>query len=314
MSLKKIVTCCFFLFSLFTLCAQQEQKKPDSAVAKVPKRIYVTKAVENLPSPVIDGILDDESWNLVAWQGDFIEWQPDENTPPSHQTQFKIVYDKKNLYVGIRAFDTEPEKIVKRLSRRDGFNGDWIEINFDSYHDLRTGFSFNITAAGVKGDEFISDNGHNWDASWNPIWYAKTNIDEEGWTAEMKIPLSQLRFGKAKEQVWGLQLNRRFFRAEERSLWQRVPQDAPGWVSEMGELHGLLNLEPQKQLEIQPFTVTQLETYPEEEGDPFRDGSDVRLNGGIDAKIGITNDLTLDLTVNPDFGQVEADPAAIALD
>jgi len=123
-----------------------------------------------------------------------------------------------------------------------------------------------------------------------------------------------LRFGKSKEQIWGLQSTRRFFRQEERSLWQRKPQDAPGWVSEFGELHGLIDLEPQKQLEIQPFTVTKLDTYPEEAGNPFRDGSDFELNGGLDAKIGITNDLTLDLTVNPDFGQVEADPAAIALD
>ena len=301
-------------FAILFLCLIVVKAQDSTSVTTVPKRIYTTKTIGEQPAPVIDGILDDESWNLVEWQGDFVEWRPDENTPPSHQTKFKILYDKKNLYVAIRAYDNEPDKIVKRLSRRDGFDGDWIEINFDSYHDLRTGFSFNVTAAGVKGDEFISDNGNDWDGSWNPIWYTKTNIDEEGWTAEMKIPFSQLRFGKAKEQVWGLQLNRRFFRAEERSLWQRVPQDAPGWISEMGELHGLMNLEPQKQLEIQPFTVTQLETYPEEEGNPFRDGNDFGLNGGIDAKIGITNDLTLDLTINPDFGQVEADPAAIALD
>ena len=246
-----------FLFSSI-LPAQEEEKKQE----KVPKRVYTTKYLGNEKAPVIDGLLDDSSWNIVEWTGDYIENQPDENTAPSEQTRFKIVYDKKNLYIGVRAFDAHPDSIVKRLSRRDGFAGDWIEFNIDSYHDLRTAFSFTVTAAGVKGDEFISNNGDNWDGSWNPIWYTKTNIDEKGWTAEIKIPLSQLRFGKSKEQIWGLQSTRRFFRKEERSLWQRKPQDAPGWVSEFGELHGLIDLEPQKQLEIQPFMVAKLDRYP----------------------------------------------------
>lgn len=302
-----------FLAMAFLLFSTTHTKAQENSTT-IPKRIYTTKSIGNQDAPVIDGKLTDASWDIVEWQSDFIESRPDENTPPTYQTKFKIIYDAKYLYIGIRAYDEEPDKIVERLSRRDGFDGDWVEVNIDSYHDLRTGFSFTLTAAGVKGDEFISDNGNNWDGSWNPIWYTKTNIDDEGWTAEMKIPLTQLRFGKSDEQVWGLQVQRRFFRAEERSLWQRVPQDAPGWVSEMGELHGLVGLEPQKQLEIQPYIVTQLDTYPEEAGNPFRTGEDFTLNGGVDGKIGITNDLTLDFTINPDFGQVEADPAAIALD
>ena len=297
----------FFTFAFQVVNAQKQKNK-------VPKRIYTTKSLDQQKEPVIDGILNDASWNIVEWTGDYIENQPDENTPPTEQTRFKIVYNKKNLYIAIRAFDSQPDSIVKRLSRRDGFAGDWVEFNIDSYHDLRTAFSFTITAAGVKGDEFVTNNGNNWDDSWNPIWYAKTNIDDKGWTAEIKIPLSQLRFGKSKEQIWGLQSTRRFFRKEERSLWQRKPQDAPGWVSEFGELHGLINLEPQKQLEIQPFSVLKFDTFPKEAGNPFRDGSDVKFNGGLDAKIGVTNNLTLDLTVNPDFGQVEADPSSISLD
>ncbi len=309
--MKNLTFLCLFAFLMFINGhSQKEEKKKEL----IPKRIYTTKFLGQQQAPVIDGLLDDAGWNIVEWDGDFIEWRPDENTPPHQQTKFKIVYDKKNIYIAVKLYDKQPDSIVNRLSRRDGFAGDWIEINFDSYHDLRTGFSFNVTSAGVKGDEFISANGNNWDASWNPVWYAKTNIDAEGWTAEMKIPFSQLRFGKAKEQIWGLQLNRRIFRKEERSLWQRVPQDSPGWISELGELHGLIDLEPQKQLEIQPFTVTKADSYPREDGNPFRDGNDSELNGGLDAKIGITNDLTLDLTVNPDFGQVEADPSAIALD
>ncbi|MBT8301563.1 MAG: carbohydrate binding family 9 domain-containing protein, partial [Maribacter sp.] len=280
----------------------------------LPKRIYTTKALANEKPPVIDGIMNEASWNVVEWENDFIESRPDENTPPSNQTRFKITYDQKYIYVGIQCLDSMPEKIVKRLSRRDGFDGDWVGIFIDSYHDKRTAFGFIVSAAGVKGDVFESNNGGNEDDSWNPIWYTKTSIDAEGWTAEMKIPLSQLKFGKSVEQVWGMEIMRRHFREEERSVWQRLPPDTPGFVSEFGELHGLLNLEPQKQLEIQPYSVASIKTYEAEEGNPFRDGNDGKLTVGLDAKIGITNDLTMDLTINPDFGQVEADPSAIALD
>lgn len=306
MYLSKSLSVLFFLVVFQSAFAQYDPKTV--------KRIYTTKPLNSNESPAIDGLLNDKCWDIVAWSEDFVEREPDENTAPTEQTKFKIVYDKNFLYLGIRCYDKDPKKIVKRLSRRDGFEGDWVEVNIDSYHDKRTGFSFTSSVSGVKGDEFISNNGNNWDGSWNPIWYLKTNIDEEGWTAELKIPLSQLKFGNNKEQIWGLQVQRRFFRLEERSTWQRIPQDAPGWVSEFGELQGLVDIEPQKQIEIQPFFASQLNTYPKEEGNPYRDGNDSKLNGGLDAKIGITNDLTLDLTINPDFGQVEADPAAIALD
>ncbi|NHF58403.1 carbohydrate binding family 9 domain-containing protein [Flavobacteriaceae bacterium TP-CH-4] len=287
------------------------QDNPSAAVAR---RIYITQELPDTAGIEIDGVLNDDGWKVAEWAGDFTVFDPDNGKPPSQQTTFKIVYDAKNLYVGVRCYDSIPDKIERRLSRRDNFAGDWIEINIDSYNDKRTAFSFNVSAAGVKGDEFVSQNGDNWDPSWNPIWYTASNIDDDGWTAEMKIPFSQLKFGKQEEQIWGLQMNRRVFREEERSLWQHVPQDTPGWVSEFGILRGLMNIQPQKQLEIQPFFVNQLDTYEKEQGNPFRDGSDFIFNGGLDAKIGITNDLTLDLTVNPDFGQVDADPGAIALD
>lgn len=244
----------------------------------------------------------------------FYRKKPDEGTPPAYQTKFKVIYDAKYLYVAIRAFDDEPDLIQQRLSRRDGFAGDRVNVIIDSYHDKRTAFVFTTTAAGVKGEEIVSQNGNNWDESWNPIWYTNAKVDDKGYTIEMKIPFSQLRFGKAKEQIWGFNINRTIFRFQERSLWQRIPNDQAGFISEAGELHGLKDLVSQKQLEIQPFTVFQKDIYPAEAGNPFRDGNDFILNAGLDAKIGITNDLTLDLTVNPDFGQVEADPGAIALD
>lgn len=303
---------CLALAVLFSLLTYGNDTDPtDSTI--IAKRVYTTKKLGDLIAPQIDGHIDDQAWVLVPWSSDYTELTPDQNSEPSEQTRFKILYDNKNMYIAVRCYDSEPEKIVKRLSRRDGFEGDWVEFNIDSYHDKRTAFSFTISAAGVKGDEFISNN-NNFDRSWNPIWYVKTNVDEKGWTAEIRIPLSQLRFSNDPDQVWGIQSTRRFFRNAERSTWQRVPQNAPGWVSEFGELHGLKNLEPQKQLEIQPYTVSKLETYKPEKGNPFKTGRDGDLTAGLDAKIGVTNDLTIDLTINPDFGQVEADPAAIALD
>lgn len=297
------------LFSSFIILgnAQQDRQLPS-------KKVYTTSAINTSISPEIDGNLTDEAWNTVNWEGDFIQREPNEKVAPSEATSFKIIYDEKNLYVGIRCLDSEPDKIEKRLGRRDGFEGDWVEINIDSYHDLQTAFSFTVTAAGVKGDELISRDGNNWDSSWNPIWFVKTNSDEKGWYAEMKIPLSQLRFGKNEEQVWGLQFTRRLFKKAEKSNWQCIPRDESGWVSNFGELKGLKNLKAQKQVEIQPFILGSVSNYQKEERNPYKDGNDQMINAGIDGKIGITNDLTLDFTVNPDFGQVEADPAAIALD
>ena len=298
-----------FIF-LFFLAANLNAQ--DAPLDKVSKRIYTTKKLVKVP--VIDGKINEEAWDVVEWSSDFVEKTPDEGTDPTYQTKFKVMYDAKYLYIALRALDDSPELIQQRLSRRDGFEGDRINVIIDSYHDKRTAFVFTTTAAGVKGEEIATGNGSNFDASWNPIWYTDANVDDKGWTAEMKIPFSQLRFGNAEEQIWGFNVNRTLFRLQERSLWQRIPNDQAGFISEAGELHGLINLKSQKQLEVQPFTVLQYDNYPKEGNNPFRDGSDFKINGGLDAKIGITNDLTLDLTINPDFGQVEADPGAIALD
>ncbi len=305
MSANQSITIIILLFIFTSLNAQETSKK-------FAKRIYTTKAITD-ESPKIDGVLDDDAWNTVEWTSDYLEFEPDVGTPPTEQTKMKILYDEKNLYVAYRCYQADPLTIENRLGRRDDFPGDWVEINLDSYNDDRTAFSFTISVSGVKGDELVSDNS-NFDNSWNPIWYVDTQIDSEGWTAELRIPLSQLRFGNEQEQVWGLQSTRRYFNNEERSVWQPLEANPPGWVSEFGELRGLIGLKPQKQLEIQPYTVAQLDTYEAQAGNPFKDGSDTKLTVGLDAKIGITNDLTVDLTVNPDFGQVDADPGAIALD
>src|SRR5690606_2952150 len=128
--------------------------------------------------------------------------------PPSQQTAFKILYDARYLYFGVRAYDTEPHLVARRMSRRDGFEGDFIEINIDSYSDKRTAFSFSASASGVKGEEYVSNNGDNWDATWDPIWFLETSVDEQGWVAEFKIPLSQLRFADKENHIWGIQVMR----------------------------------------------------------------------------------------------------------
>lgn len=278
------------------------------------RKAYFTKRIEGA-APKIDGTLDDQAWDAVPWAGDYVQFEPDQGAEPGEETAFKILYDDDNLYIAYRCYDREPDKIVSRMSRRDGFEGDWVEINIDSYHDLRTAFSFTLSVSGVKGDEFVSNDGNNWDESWNPIWYAATQIDAEGWTGEVRIPFSQLRFSGAEEQVWGIQSTRRLFRKEERSTWQYIPRNDAAWVSRFGELRGIKGIKPHKPLEIQPYVVAQLESTEKDPKNPFSsNGKQTRLSGGVDGRIGVTSDLILDFTVNPDFGQVEADPSAITLD
>ncbi len=279
----------------------------------IERKAYTTTRIVG-EAPHIDGLIEDEAWDLVEWGGgDFTQRQPDDGAAPSVQTKFKILYDEKNLYIAFLCLDPEPDKIVSRLSRRDGFDGDRVEINIDSYNDKRTAFSFTSSVSGVKGDEYVSNNGDNWDSNWDPIWYLKTSINSEGWIAEVKIPLSQLRFSDKDVHTWGIQIMRVYFRNEERSNWQYIPQDASGWVHLFGELNGLQGIKSQKQLEIQPYIVASTETFEREEGNPFATGKTSDLTMGLDAKIGITSDITLDLTVNPDFGQVEADPSQVNL-
>lgn len=290
---------------LFVICLS-------AGFASAESRIYETRRIDGVP-PKIDGLLDDAAWSEVEWARDFVQHEPASGEPPHQPTQFKILYSDEALYIGYQALDSEPQKIEALSSRRDGFPGDWVEINIDSRYDRRTAFSFTISASGVKGDEFVSQDGDNWDPNWDPIWFAETRIDGEGWTAEVEIPLSQLRFTGASDQVWGIQVTRRLFREEARSTWQRIPPDAPGWVSGFGELRGLKDLRPKRQLEFLPYALGRAERFESERGNPFATGNDEDAAFGLDGKIGVTGNLTVDLTVNPDFGQVEADPSEVNL-
>lgn len=312
MKSSRVIT---FLFSLMTVTNLFAQSGDPEFKPSTEKRTYYTKKIEGT-APKIDGVMDEAIWSTVDWSSDFTQWMPYDGAAPTSETSFKILYDDKNLYIGYRCHDAEPDKIVKRMSRRDGFDGDWVEVNIDSYHDQRTAFSFTSSVSGVKGDEFISNDGNNWDTNWNPIWHLKTSVDSAGWVAEVAIPLSQLRFSKEAEQTWGLQFTRRDFRNESRSIWQYQPRNSGRWVSAFGELKGIKNIKPKRQVEIQPYVLGQLETFEQVDGSPYANGNgrDRKLSAGLDGKIGVTNDLTLDFTINPDFGQVEADPSAIRLD
>ncbi len=248
----------------------------------------------------------------MEWSGDFIQREPEDGAAPANQTRFKVLYDDEALYFAFRAHD-DPSQVTSRLARRDWFPGDWIEVNIDSRADSRTAYSFTLSLSGTRGDEYISEDGRHWDGNWDPVWEGATRIDDEGWTAEVRIPLGQLRFDPANERPWGLQVQRRIFREGERSTWQRIPRNSDGWVSRFGRLEGIEGLQPAGRLEVMPYLVTQNDRYRAEAGNPFADGNDSRLSGGLDAKLGLGSDFSVDLTVNPDFGQVEADPSEVNL-
>lgn len=276
-----------------------------------PKKSYTAHRTEN--PPVINGDPFDSVWENGSWEGGFFQYEPDEASPVRQKTEFNILYDNDNLYVAFRAWDTAPDSIVSRMTRRDHGDGDQVYIYIDSYHDLRTAFGFGVSAAGVKTDLVMADNGSSEDETWDPVWYAKTGIFDWGWAAEMRIPLSQLRFSSASDQVWGMEVIRNIYRYDETDFWQPVARNAPGLVHLAGLLDGISGIKPANTLDITPYSVVKAETYAGTQGNPWLDGSDLKANAGLDARIGVTNNLTMNLTINPDFGQVEADPSEVNL-
>ena len=293
------------VFATVTIASGQTQD--------LPKKQY--KATRVTEAPVINGILDDDTWNAGEWIDDFTQHQPYNGQPATQRTEFKILFDEDNLYVAIKAFDTYPDSIVNRLTRRDQADGDLVAILLDSYRDLRTAFVFGVSSAGVKYDMMFTEDGQNQDESWDPNWWVKTSINDEGWIAEMKIPLSQVRFDRSSD-VWGLQFARQLYRRNEMDFWQHIPRDAPGLVHLFGELTGMEGIEPRKIFDVTPYSVAKIQTFEKDPGNPFthlETGRRPGLNAGLDAKIGVTNNMTMDLSINPDFGQVEADPSEVNL-
>ncbi len=277
------------------------------------KKNYTTQRINNL-NLTIDGFLDEPEWTNANWENQFTQYEPSEGKPPHQQTEFAILYDENNIYVGIKALDKSPDSISMRLTRRDQTDGDLVGVFFDSYNDKRTGFAFVVSAAGVKSDFIQSNDGDNEDNTWDPIWWVKTTKNEEGWKAEMRIPLTQLRFEEGDNQTWGLQVLRSIFRKDELSAWQPMEREVSGFVSKYGTMNGITGIRPQNTMDFMPYVVARTERFEKEPANPFRkNGKKSGLDIGLDAKLGLTNYLTLDLTINPDFGQVEADPSEVNL-
>jgi hypothetical protein len=280
---------------------------------KTSPRVYQTHRLSFAEKPVIDGKLNDPCWKAAEWSGNYTQWIPNEGAQPSQPTQLKILYDDKNIYVAIRAIDKEPKKIIRKAARRDEFAGDMVGVCFDSYHDRRTGFEFDVSAAGQKIDLLIT-NPMNADNNWNAVWYVKTSNEDSAWTAEFRIPLSQLRYSNDSLQVWGLHSWRWIDRLQQECDWEPQSSKGPGMLYLFGELHGIHGLPKSRRFEIMPYSVGKLSTFKKEDDNPFANtGRRWSGKAGLDAKIGLTSNLTIDLTVNPDFGQVESDPSVMNL-
>jgi hypothetical protein len=290
------------LFSAFQLSHAQSL---DSLLAN--KRVYYTMNIGNHPPPKIDGDLNDSIWFLGEWHGDFTQQQPYAGVEGTENTYIKVLYDRSNLYVAIICQDSEPEKIRDIFDRRDALNGDMTGIAIDSYYDKRTAFEFNLSAAGQKMDlKHLGD--YQWDFNWDAVWDGATAKNDSGWVAEMEIPFSQMRYTNQEEHLWGMHVWRWISRRFEEDQWQYIPKEAPAMVYLFGELKGVKNIRGSRQVEFLPYVLSAVRNPAGEGGfDPLK------FNGGLDAKVGISSDYTLDLSINPDFGQVEADPSVLNL-
>ena len=303
-SLSKILMTISLLAPL-ALCQDLHGQDIDSLLNN--KRVYNTVSIGELPGPKIDGVLDDEIWSLGSWKGDFIQQFPNSGSPATEQSFFKILYDRSNLYIALICQDSEPDKIVDKLGRRDSRAGDIAGIALDSYSDKRTAFEFSITVAGQKMDvKHLGD--WDFDFNWNAIWDGATTRTDTGWIAEILLPFSQIRYANEEEHIWGLHFYRVLARKQEASSWDPIPREAPATVYLFGELKGLKDIRTSRGIEFLPYALASVSHSPGSTNtDPFG------FNAGLDAKVGISSDFTLDLSVNPDYGQVEADPSVLNL-
>jgi hypothetical protein len=281
-----------------------------AAGRKYPPRVYRTERLRG-KAPNIDGRLDDDAWKQGAWAGDYTQQSPSEGAAPTQPTELKILYDDRNLYFAIRAFD-DPAKVNRFPGRRDDFNSfavDMVGICFDSYNDRRTGFEFDLTAGGAKIDLILGNGEDEWDTTWDAVWDGKVAHDDRGWTAEFRIPMNQLRYGPQDEQIWGMHAWRWIARVQEESQWQLIPKQNTGRMHQLGELHGIKSLPRSRHVELLPHVLGKARSAQA----GGTDSTSTLAAGGLDVKLGVSSNFTLDATVNPDFGQVEADPSVMNL-
>jgi hypothetical protein len=273
------------------------------------------RAIRTDHAPVIDGRDDEPIWRLAPVTSEFLEFVPTEGKAPRFRTEFRVLYDDHDLYVFVRAFDPHPDSIMTALTRRDVRGpSDQLKVMVDSYHDRRSGFEFAVNPVGVKRD-YAMYNDHDEDESWDGIWDVGTRIDSLGWTAEFRIPFSQLRYANSTDHVFGFAVWRDIERFKERTSWPLFRGSKGGVSSQLGLLEGIHDIAPFRRLEVVPYAVTKsssvaLTSVPSGET-PW--GRSQKASAGVDLKYGVTPNLTLDATVNPDFGQVEADPSVVNL-
>jgi hypothetical protein len=268
----------------------------------------------------VDGKLDEPIWGRTQPISDFVQLRPVEGVLPTERTEVSFAYDDNTLYVGARMFSENPEQIRAILARRDDSgDSERIIVSIDSYLDRRTSYNFAVTAAGGRLDWYSindTDDFRNRDYSYNPIWSAGAVIDSLGWTAEFRIPMSQLRFNAGDDLVWGLNVNRYMPHRNEDVFWIAIPLNESGWVSWFGNLEGIEGVKSRRPIEVVPYVSTSAAFTSSElvdPDDPFTGESEFDGRAGADVKFGLGPSLTVDATFNPDFGQVEADPAVVNL-
>jgi Domain of unknown function (DUF5916)/Carbohydrate family 9 binding domain-like len=284
-----------------------------AATAAAPRPGVRAHAVRRTGPIRVDGTLDEPAWAAAPVHGDFVQRFPRDAARPAFATRFAILYDDDAIYVGVWADDPRPDQIRALLTRRDVDSpGDSLQIALDSYHDRRTAYAFQLNAAGVQRDLLLFDD-VNQDDSWDAVWTGDVAIGATGWTAEYRIPLSQLRFGDGEAQEWGLQVSRQVGRTGEVDAWSPWPRSAPEVVSKFGVIDGIAGLRRQRRLEVLPYATAGLDRAPVAAGDPLNQANGWRRSAGLDLKYGLGSSFTVSAAINPDFGQVEADPSKINL-
>jgi hypothetical protein len=282
----------------------------DEADSAKPKAITATKV--NELKITLDGKLTEPVWQQQPIS-DFTQRDPNEGKAASELTKVWIAYDDANLYVAAKLMDSKPDEIDASLFRRDSYvKSDWFSFYVDPYNDKKSGFFFYVNAGGSKLDGTLFND--SWDDnSWNGIWDTKTSIENDGWTVEMQIPFSQLRFKEADVMKWGVNFSREIKRNNERDYFVMVPKKESGFVSKFAMLEGLVGVKPKQRFEIIPYVVQKSQFLVHDSQDPFYKSNQYKTTLGADVKLGIGSNLNLDATINPDFGQVEVDPAVINL-
>ena len=276
--------------------------------------VPVVRAVRVKTAPRMDGVLNDAVWQLARPATGFLQRDPLDGAPASAASEVRVLYDDDALYFGCRYHDPDPAKITSRLARRDDEEDtDRGSVRMDTFHDHQNAYELTFNPAGVRVDILQYRDGQYEDNSWDPVWQVETRIDSLGWTAELRVPFSILRYPDVPdgvEQTWGINFLRSVFRTQEDSRWSWTPKSVQGLVSRFGHLEGLVDLPRPRRIEIMPFGLLRQEWRPAHGAGA---GSTLRGNGGLDLKVGLSNNFVLDATINPDFGQVEADPAVLNL-